>query len=140
LFKPSAAGCPRAFDDSNSDWDYRQHKMLAPGPVEGHRRVMVLVNNGTGSDGEYMLELLASLPEAVVVGTNTYGVAQYIQPGYSVLPHTRLPFRVALGTSDGYGDNRSFDGYGFDVDILLSTPEDQRPENIIALAKYLGGM
>jgi len=139
LFKPSAAGCPRAFDDSNSEWDYRQHKMLAPGPVAGHRRVMVLVNNGTGSDGEYMLELLASLPEAVVVGINTFGVAQYIQPGYSVLPHTRLPFRVALGTSDGYGDNRSFDGYGFDVDVVLSTKEDQSPANILALARFIGG-
>ena len=52
---------------------------------------MVLVNNGVGSDGEYMQAMLASLPEA----------------GYSVLPQTRLPFRIALGTSDVYGDNRS---------------------------------
>jgi hypothetical protein len=83
---------------------------------------MVLVNNGVG-----------------IVGSNSFGVAQYIQPGYSVLPHTRLPFRIALGTSDGYGDNRSFDGYGFDVDILLTTQADQAPENILALARYLGG-
>ena len=74
----------------------------------------------------------------MVVGTNTFGVAEYIQPGYSVLPHTRLPFRIALGTSDGYGDHRSFDGYGFDVDVLLSTEADSDPRNLIALARYIG--
>jgi len=67
--------------------------MRPPGAEHGHIRLMVLVNNGVGSDGEYMQAMLASLPEA----------------GYSVLPQTRLPFRIALGTSDVYGDNRSSD-------------------------------
>lgn len=140
LFKNVNDGCPSRFDDSNSGWDYRQHAMRPLGEIDGKRRIVVLVNNGTASDGEYMTLLLSSLGETVVVGTNTYGVAQYVQPGYSVLPHTRIPFRIALGTSDNYGDDRSFDGYGLDVDILLSTQDDQRPENIIALAKYLAGM
>ncbi len=86
-----------------------------------------------------MTMLLAALPQTVIAGTNTFGVAQFIQPGYSVLPHTRLPFRIALGTSDNYGDNRSFDGYGLDVDVLLLDERDQAPENILSLAKYLGG-
>ena len=107
------------FEDRDSGWDYRQHAMRPPGDVDGRLRIVALVNNGAGSDAEYMVQLLASLPETVIVGSNTFGVAQYIQPGYSVLPHTRLPFRIALGTDDAYGDNRSFDGYGFDVDILL---------------------
>jgi hypothetical protein len=139
LFQPSAAGCPSEFKDSNSDWDFRQHAMQPPGKVDGHLRVLALVDNGCGSDCEYMTLQLSSLPETVIVGSNTFGVAQFIQPGYSVLPHTRLPFRVALGMSDGYGDNRSFDGYGYDVDILLTTQEDQSRQNILALARYIGG-
>jgi hypothetical protein len=113
--------------------------MQPPGEVDGHLRVLALVDNGCGSDCEYMTLLLSSLPETVIVGSNTFGVAQFIQPGYSVLPHTRLPFRVALGMSDGYGDNRSFDGYGYDVDFLLTTQEDQSRQNILALARYIGG-
>jgi hypothetical protein len=63
--------------------------------------------------------MLASLPETIVAGTNTFGVCQLIQPGYSVLPHTGLSYRIALGRSDYYGDNRSVDGYGLDVDVVL---------------------
>jgi len=139
LFQPSPAECPRSFEESHGGWDYRQHGMAKPGPVDGHRRILVLVNNGTGSDGEFMTALLASLPETVVAGINTFGVGQYIQPGYSVLPHTRLPIRIALGTNDIYGDNRSFDGYGLDVDVLLPTEAEQSPESILSLARYLGG-
>jgi C-terminal processing protease CtpA/Prc len=62
---------------------------------------------------------LASLPDTIVVGTNTYGVVQFIQPGYSVLPHTGLRYRIALGRSNYYGDDRSVDGYGLDVDVIL---------------------
>ena len=138
LLKPSQAGCPRTFRDSKGSWGYAQHRLIQPGPVAGQRRILVLVNNGTGSDGEYMALLLASLPQTVLAGSNTFGVAQFIQPGFSVLPHTRLPFQIALGMSDIYGDHRSFDGYGLDVDVLFATPADQAPENIIALARYLG--
>ena len=42
-----------------------------------------------------------------------------IQPGYSVLPHSALHYRIALGRSDPYGDNRSVDGYGLDVDVVI---------------------
>jgi C-terminal processing protease CtpA/Prc len=107
--------------------------------VQGRRRILALVNNGCGSDCELMTYLLASLPETVVVGSNTYGVAQYIQPGYSVLPRTRLSFRMALGTSDLYGDQRSLDGYGLDVDVVLATEASATPEAILRLARYVGG-
>jgi len=66
-----------------------------------------------------MVMRLASLPDTVVAGTNTFGVGQFVQPGYSVLPHTGLRYRIALGRSNFYGDNRSFDGYGLDVDVVL---------------------
>lgn len=129
--------CPRAFHDSRSGWDYRQHKLTEASALAGKRRIIALVNNGCGSDCELMTEVLAALPETVIVGENTFGVAQYIQPGYAVLPHSRLPFRIALGTSDNYGDDRSFDGYGFDVDVLLTTESDQSPASILALAAAL---
>ncbi len=140
LLKPAAASdCPRAVKNHKGQWDYRMHKMAPPGPVQGFRRILALVNDQCGSDCELMVEVLAELPETVVMGSNTFGVAQYIQPGYSVLPHTRLPFSIALGTSDSYGDNRSMDGYGLDVDILLSTEADWQPENLLRLADLLGG-
>jgi hypothetical protein len=97
----------------------------------------VLVNNFCGSDCEASVQVLSAIPGSVIAGVNTFGVAQYIQPGYFVLPNTRLPFRVALGTSDNYGDDRSFDGYGFDVDIVLASKQDQSPESILRLAERL---
>ena len=80
---------------------------------------------------------LSAIPGAVFAGQNTYGVVQFIQPGYFVLPNTKHVFRVALGTSDPYGDQRSFDGYGFDVDLLLTTRESQTPAAILQLAERL---
>jgi len=35
LFRPSSPDCPRTFEDTHGGWDYRQHRMAAPGPVEG---------------------------------------------------------------------------------------------------------
>ena len=81
--------------------------------------------------------LFAAAPGSVIAGVNTYGVAQYIQPGYFLLPHSRLPFRIALGTSDIYGDGRSVDGYGLDVDVLLPEELDQTTERITRLAELL---
>jgi hypothetical protein len=71
--------------------------------------------------------MLASLPETIVVGANTYGVCQMIQPGHSVLPHTGLRYRIALGRGDPYGDNRSVDGYGLDVDVVLPDVDTLKP-------------
>jgi hypothetical protein len=81
--------------------------------------------------------MLASLPESIIVGTNTYGVCQMIQPGYSVLPHTGLRYRIALGRSDPYGDNRSVDGYGLDVDVVLPDVDTLKPEKMIELAEVV---
>ncbi len=85
------------------------------------RRFLILTDQHTGSDGEWLTYILRSIPEALVLGQNTLGVAQFIQPGYFILPHTRIGFRIARGVADQYGDSRLFDGYGFDVDILLES-------------------
>jgi C-terminal processing protease CtpA/Prc len=84
--------------------------------------------------------MLASLPETLVAGTNTYGVMQNIQPGYSVLPHTGLRYRIALGRSDYFGDGRSVDGYGLDVDVVLPEVDSLRPMQLRELAEQVAGL
>ena len=76
---------------------------------------------------------LGALPETVVVGTNSGGICQYIQPGLGVLPNTRLAFRFALGERDVYGDGRSVDGHGLDVDVLLREDQGWTPERVAKL-------
>lgn len=97
---------------------------------------MMLVDRGCGSDCG-MTCMLAAEPASVVVGESAYGVGQFIQPGYFVLPHARVPFRIALGMSDMYGDGRSFDGYGLGPDIILASEDAYQPEEILRLARTL---
>jgi hypothetical protein len=78
--------------------------------------------------------MLATSPQTIVAGTNTFGIMQFTQPGYSVLPHTGLTYRLALGTSDIYGDGRSVDGYGLDVDILIPGVDRLDPHDLLDLA------
>ena len=104
----------------------------------GHRpRIIALVDGGCGSDCEGFVHRLAALPETVLVGANTYGVGQFVVPGYSVLPHTQLTFRMAMGHSNIYGDHRSFDGYGLNVDVVLRDDAEATDERLIELAKWL---
>lgn len=58
-----------------------------------------------------------------------------IQPGYSVLPHTGLTYRIALGVSNLYGDTRSVDGYGLDVDVVLPEIDTLKPSEFLRLAQ-----
>jgi len=135
LFQEDSAGCPAKFSETPAKWNYVDHTY--PSKTAGKTRFLALVDDFCGSDCEVAVKAIAALPGSVIAGVNTFGVAQYIQPGYFVLPHTRLPFRIALGTADHYGDGRSFDGYGFDVDILLPAKGDQSPESIVRLAERL---
>lgn len=133
LLKPSPPACPASFVSLSA----RRHYTTRTAPTRprpGSPRLVLLVNGGCGSDCEIMVYALRKLPGTVVAGANTYGVAQYIQPGYSALPNTQLPFRVALGTSDLYGDDRSVDGHGLDVDVLLDGPESTSRDALLRLA------
>jgi len=131
LSDPAPADCPATLREEKSEWNYAQHKMPAKA------RFLVLVDNGCGSDCEFATYLLAGEPGAVIAGVNTYGVAQFIQPGFFMLPHTRIPFHISLGQSDIYGDGRSVDGYGLDVDLLLPGQAEQSPDAILKLAEKL---
>ncbi|MBW2525763.1 MAG: hypothetical protein JRI23_16385 [Deltaproteobacteria bacterium] len=138
-----ALAVPQASCDRSFATTPEQAKVLPrrfePNAKRPTLRVVALVNQGCGSDCEFMVRVLATMPETLIVGTNTYGVGQFIQPGFSLLPRTRLPYRIALGTADQYGDGRSFDGYGFDVDILLTDEADHSPEAIEPLVARLAG-
>jgi hypothetical protein len=127
----SPPGCPDTVEVEKSDWNYSQRTFPA------QARFLVVVDNHCGSDCEEMVNLLASEPGTVVAGVNTYGACQYVQPGYFVLPNSRLAFRTALGATNVYGDNRSVDGYGLHVDVLLRTMEEQSPAGILKLAEAL---
>lgn len=134
LLEPAPEGCPRETTETPAQWTWKQHEVRRG--VTG-LRILALVDNRCGSDCEYLAKQLGSLPETVVVGRNTGGICQFIQPGYGVLPHTRLPFRIALGESNVYGDHRSVDGHGLDVDVLLTRDEDWEPERVARLANLL---
>jgi hypothetical protein len=129
-----APGCPARYVETPAKWSYTNHRPLAS---NGKTRLLALVDNYCGSDCELATAAIAAIPGSVIAGVNTVGVAQFVQPGYFILPHTRLPFRIALGTSDNYGDGRSFDGYGYDVDILLTTEQEMSAEGIMRLAERL---
>ncbi|HEY0758625.1 MAG TPA: S41 family peptidase [Acidisarcina sp.] len=116
MARPYPAGCPRAMQTRKAQWTYGQRRFA---PAGGALRIVALVNSSCASDCELITARLASLPETLVAGTNTFGMGRFIQPGYSVLPLTGLRYRISTGVSDLYGDDRSVDGYGLDVDIVL---------------------
>ena len=136
MAQPYPLGCPRTVETTPPRWTYLQHRFQ---PKPGDLRIVAVVNSGCASDCELMLELLASLPETLIVGANTYGMSQFIQPGYSILPRTGLEYRIALGTSNIYGDNRSLDGYGLDVDVVLSEVDALKPQQLRGLAQVVAG-
>jgi hypothetical protein len=129
------AGCPARFVDTPATWNFTQHRY--PSKPEGRTRLVGLVDDYCASDCELAVDAISAIPGSVIAGVNSVGVAQFVQPGYFILPNTRLMFRIALGTSDNYGDGRSFDGYGFDVDVLLTSQADISPEGVLRLAKRI---
>ena len=138
LFDRSPEGCPVKIEEEHSTWNYRQHVFPAAAP-KSKPRLLVLVDNGCGSDCEYLAYVLAASPGSVIAGQNTYGVGQFIQPGYFILPYSRVKMRIALGMSDNYGDGRSFDGYGLDVDVVLDE-EARSAAGILKLAEKESGL
>lgn len=136
LFKPAPEGCPASVKQEPAAWGYRQHRLTNTRP-EGKPRILALVDNECGSDCEFLTNVVAAESGSVVAGENTFGVGQFTQPGYFILPHTRIQFRIALGMSDIYGDGRSVDGYGLDVDIVLPTEESQDAPAILRIARRL---
>jgi C-terminal processing protease CtpA/Prc len=126
------ADCPRRVRKQPASWRYTDRRFA---PDSSVLRIVALVNAGCGSDCELLTAYLASLPQTIVAGVNTAGVGQFTQPGYSVLPRTGLRYRIALGMSDIYGDDRSFDGYGLDVDLLIEDVDKMDRSAMLSLAR-----
>lgn len=120
-----------------SDRSLRDHHFALHSQQTDQTRVVALVDGGCGSDCEFMTYILSGLPDTVIAGTSTYGVMGFTQPGYFVLPHSRVPFRIALSRTNAYDDERSVDGYGITVDVLLPTAQSQSQQSLTALAQLL---
>jgi hypothetical protein len=132
----SSTHCPVGFDATRGGWHYAAHRFVRH--WRGRRpRLLVLVDNGCASDCEYTTFALAQLPGTVIAGSNTNGLIGFTQPGFVVLPHTRLGFELSTSLTDAYGDGRSANGYGLDVDIVLPTADDWSRASILALARLL---
>jgi hypothetical protein len=100
-------------------------------------RLIIIVDDKCKNDCEAVARLLSRLPDAVLAGESTYGAQGFAEPGYFVLPHSRIAFRLASSRIDPYGDGRSLDGYGFSVDVLLPTAASQERSSLLALAQTL---
>jgi hypothetical protein len=122
---------------SVSAWTMLEHHLELGTQLEHRPRVIVVVDNECGSDCEGLVTTLAQLPGTVIAGTSTAGTIGFLQPGMFVLPHSRLPFMLAQGYSDVYGDGRSQAGYGLSVDVLLATKESQSISSLKALAEAI---
>ena len=133
----SAPDCTVQPQVKTSDRSMRDHHFTVRPQVTDQTRVVALVDGGCGSDCEYMTYVLGGLPDTVIAGTSTFGIMGFTQPGYFVLPHSRVPFRIALSRTDAYGDERSVDGYGITVDVLLPTAQSQSQQSLTALAAAL---
>ncbi len=89
LFPDDTPGCPAKFVEHASTWRYVQHQYPAI-PVE-KTRLLALIDDYCVSD---LRIRRAAAPGSVIAGVNKFGVGQFIQPGYFVLPNTRLPGRT----------------------------------------------
>lgn len=124
----------------SGDRDMRDHHFdVHAQQQQGQTRVIALVDGGCASDCEYLTYMLGGLPDTIIAGTSTYGSMGFTQPGYFVLPNSRVPFRIALSRNDAYGDGRSVDGYGITVDVVLPNAQAQSQQSLMALAKLLAG-
>lgn len=136
LDAPPSVNCPVSFTTVPGQWRYTGHHFVSRWQG-GHPRLLVLVDSECGSDCEYMAWLLAQLPGTVIAGSNTYGLIGFTQPGVLLLPHTRVAFDMATSHTDEYGDGRSENGYGLDVDIVLPAEADWSRHSVLALARKL---
>lgn len=136
LDAPSSTNCPVSFETTHGTWHYTEHHFARH--WQGKRpRLLVLVDDRCASDCEYMTWMLAQLPGTVIAGSNTFGVTGFTQPGFLLLPHTRIAFQLATSRTDDYGDGRSENGYGLDVDVVLPNRSDWSAESITGLARSL---
>lgn len=137
--KTAPDACAVKPDIEHAQGDTPPHRFTFNRTSTDEPRIIAIVDSKCASDCEGMAIVLSHLPNTVIVGESTYGIIGFTQPGYFVLPNSRVPFRLATSRTDPYGDGRSVDGYGFSVDVLLPTAASQKRSSLLALAHALSG-
>lgn len=99
--------------------------------------VLLVIDHGCGSNCEALTGVLASYPQTLIAGVNTFGVGEFGGVGDVMLPRTRTRFRIATNYNEIYEDGRSFEGYGIKPDVLLNTETLNSPEFLIRFAEAL---
>jgi hypothetical protein len=92
-----------------------------------HKLVVILMDNGTASAGEYAVGSFRSGENVIVIGANTQGLATSSVGELYVLPHSRIPLRIPMLLNywhpDYYSVNEGFRPdiwtYDFDVSRLI---------------------
>ncbi len=101
-----------------------------------HPRLVVLVDDRCGSDGELLALLLAALPGAILAGRGTAGACGWVRPGLLWLPSAGTGFQIATARLEPAGPGVAVDGLGLPVDVLLEeSPVDAA--GLLALARAL---
>lgn len=117
--------------------DMSSHAFSVTRSGRDQTRVVAIVDDKCANECEILVSMLARLPDTVIAGESTFGALGFAQQGSFVLPHSRVPFRLALSRTDPYGDGRSVEGYGLSVDVLLSTSAAQQRDALVSLARAL---
>lgn len=124
-------------DVNVSTSDVGPHRFTPNRTSTDQPRVIVLVDNKCANDCEAVARLLSRLPDTVLAGESTFGSLGFAEPGEFVLPRSGVAFQLASSRIDPYGDQRSLEGYGFSVDVLLPTAASQQRDALIALSRAL---
>jgi Peptidase family S41 len=133
---PSDA-CTVRPDVAPAQGDAAPHRFSTTRSGTDQPRTIVLVDDKCSNDCEAVARLLSRLPDAVLAGESTFGNLGFAEPGYFVLPRSGVAFQLASSRIDPYGDQRSLEGYGFSIDVLLPTAASQNRDALLALARAL---
>jgi hypothetical protein len=85
------------------------------------KKIVLISNRFVGSDAEALLVMISTIKNSVIIGENTSGTCEFVQPGFLFLPNTNLKMMIPRGANNDIpkGQER-IDGIGFSPDIYLS--------------------
>lgn len=87
--------------------------------IYNNRFVYVISNRFVSSDGEALLHYLKCFKNVCVIGENTAGTCQFVQPGLLFLPNSKMPIFIPAGRNL-MESTESIDGYGISPDVYVS--------------------
>jgi hypothetical protein len=136
LFQPFPKDCNVSYEDFKNPFVY-QNRGFDPSHSTKEPLLLFLTDDGCGSSCETITYQVAQKKNALIAGVSSYGVDEYGFPATLILPRTKVGFRIARELDDSYGDGRSFDGRGYEVDYLLDAEETQTAEYLAEFARSL---